>query len=146
MTQSKVSELSDVKGTTSSKKVKPAYKLSYGKRWSKTRPTKTIVFWVVVAFMILTMFVGFRWGGWVTGGTSQRMTNDAITQRLSSICVGQFNQDPQKDQKLTELKDTSYYQRDDYVKDQGWATMPGEAKPNSKVADECTTLIMRSDQ
>jgi hypothetical protein len=126
--------------------VKPAYKLSYGKRWSKTRPTKTIVFWVVVAFMILTMFVGFRWGGWVTGGTSQRMTNDAITQRLSSICVGQFNQDPQKDQKLTELKDTSYYQRDDYVKDQGWATMPGEAKPNSKVADECTTLIMRSDQ
>jgi hypothetical protein len=92
------------------------------------------------------MFVGFRWGGWVTGGTSQRMTNDAITQRLSSICVGQFNQDPQKDQKLTELKDTSYYQRDDYVKDQGWATMPGEAKPNSKVADECTTLIMRSDQ
>ena len=99
-----------------------------------------------MAAAILTMIVGFSWGGWVTGGTAQKMTNDALTQRLSSICVGQYNQDPQKAQKLTELQDTSSYQRDDYVKEQGWATMPGEANPDSKVADGCARLIVQSGQ
>ena len=152
MNQDKVSKLSDVEknvwdeDTTSRKNVKPEYKMSYGERWDKTRPTKTIVFWISVAVIILTMIVGFNWGGWVTGGTAQTMTNDAVTQRLSLICVSQFNQDPQKDQKLAELQDTNSYQRDDYVKEQGWATMPGEENPDSKVADGCAKLIVQSGQ
>ena len=121
-------------------------KVSFKQRWDKARATKAGVFWIATGAIILTIFIGFRWGGWVTNGTAQRMTNDAITERLSLICVGQFNQDPQKDQKLTEFMDTSYYQRDDYVKDQGWATMPGEARPNSSVADGCVTLIMQNGQ
>lgn len=140
MNQDKVSKLSDVK------KDATEFKPSYGERWNRTRPTKTIVFWSLVATIILTIIVGFNWGGWVTGGTAQKMTNDAVAQRLSLICVGQFNQDPQKDQKFTELKETSSYQRDDYVTEQGWATMPGEAKPDSKVADGCAKLIVQSGQ
>ena len=62
------------------------------------------------------------------------------------MCVGQFNQDPQRDQKLTELQDTSPFQRDDYVTEQGWATMPGEEEPDSKVADGCAKLIVQSGQ
>jgi hypothetical protein len=30
------------------------------------------------------------------------------------------------------------------VKKQGWAKMPGEAEPDSKVADECAKLLMIS--
>jgi hypothetical protein len=74
------------------------------------------------------------------------MTIDAVNQRLSMICVGQYNQDPQKDQKLTELQDMRSYQRDDYVTEQGWATMPGEANPDNKVADGCAKLIVQSGQ
>jgi hypothetical protein len=44
------------------------------------------------------------------------------------------------------LQDTSSYQRDDYVKDQGWATMPGEANPENKVADGCAKLIVQGAQ
>ena len=79
MNQDKVSKLSDVEknvwdeNTPSSKNVKPAYKPSYGERWNKTRPTKTIVFWSWVATIILIMIVGFSWGGWITGGTAQKM-------------------------------------------------------------------------
>jgi len=152
MNQDKVSKLSDVEknvwdeDTTSRKNPKPEYKLSYGDRWSMVRPTKTIVFWSVVAAIILTMIVGFNWGGWVTGGTAETMRNDAVTQRLSLICVGQYNQDPEKGQKLVELQDTRSFERDDYVKDQGWATMPGEAEPDSKVADGCAKLIVQSSQ
>lgn len=152
MEQDKVIKLSDVdkkvwsEDATSGKYVKPEYKPSYGERWNKTRPTKMTVFWVVAASMILTMIVGFNWGGWVTGGTAQEMTNEAITQRLSLICVGQFYQDPQKEQKLTELKETGRYQQDKYVKDNGWATMPGEVNPNNQVAQGCANLIVQSNQ
>jgi hypothetical protein len=40
----------------------------------------------------------------------------------------------------------SVYQRDDYVIEQGWATMPGEEKPDSKVADACAKLLMQIGQ
>lgn len=150
MNQDKVTKVSDLEKSVwgedkaGNKSTTPAYQPSYGERWNKIRPTKMIVFWIAIAAIILTMIVGFNWGGWVTGGTAQKATNDAIAQRLLSICVGQFNQDTQKDQKLTELKDASSFQRDDYVTDQGWATMPGEAKPDSKIADGCAKLIVQS--
>jgi len=152
MNQDRVSKLSDTKNNVwdedrpSSRNPKPEYKPSYGERWSKTRPKKMVVFWICLATVILTLIVGFNWGGLVTSATAEKMTTDALAQRLSSICVGQFNQDPQKDQKLTELKDISSYQRDDYVKDQGWATMPGEAQPDHQVADGCAKLIVQNNQ
>jgi hypothetical protein len=116
-------------------------RVSLGQRWDQARATKKVVFWFSLAAIILTMIVGFNWGGWVTGGTAKAMAQDAVIQRLTPICVGQFNQDPEKAQKLSELKKTSFYERDDYVKAQGWATMPGEAKPDSKVADACAKLL-----
>jgi hypothetical protein len=75
---------------------------------------------------------------------AETTSQSAVVDRLAPICVTQFNQDPQKDQKLEELTViTSSYQRINYVKDQGWATMPGEAKPDDKVAAECTKQLMR---
>jgi hypothetical protein len=121
-------------------------KVSFGQRWDKTRPTKTVVFWSMGAAIILTMIIGFNWGGWVTGGAAQKMgevmAKNAVIQRLVPMCVNQFNQDPGRDQKLKELNDTSTYQRGSYVEDQGWATMSGEAKPDSHVATECAKLLI----
>jgi hypothetical protein len=104
----------------------------------------------VVASIILTMIVGFNWGGWVTGGTAQRAAttaaNSAVVERLSSICVSQFNLDPAKTEKLTEFSAAKGSQRTSYVRDQGWATMPGEEKADNKVADACAKLIAQTDQ
>ena len=125
-------------------------KPSLGERWSAARPTKTVVFWSWIGFIILTMIVGFGWGGWVTGGSAQKMADtvakDAVAQRLIPICVTQFNQDPGKDQKFAALKDTNSWQRNDYVQKQGWATMPGEAKPDSLVAEGCAKQLMLNSQ
>jgi hypothetical protein len=92
------------------------------------------------------MIIGFAWGGWVTGGTAksmaEKMAGDAVVKRLAPICVVQFNRDPGKDQKLKELKEASTYQRGEYVEKQGWATMPGEEKSDSNVAEECARLLM----
>ena len=119
---------------------------SFGQRWSAARPTKTVVFWSCVASAVLTMIVGFSWGGWVTGSTARSMAavtgEDAVVKRLAPICVVRFTQDPSKDLKLKEVKATDTWQRGDYVKKQGWATMPGEQEPDGKVADECVKLLM----
>jgi len=129
---------------------KPGEKPSLGQRWSEARPTKTIVFWSWVASVVVTMIIGFTWGGRVTGRTARNMAEvmaeDAVVRRLAPICVLQFKKDPGKDQKLKELKETSTYQRGDYVRNQGWATMPGEKEPDSKVADECAKLLMLISQ
>jgi hypothetical protein len=121
-------------------------KVSFRKWWQEARPTKTVVFWSWIGSIILTMIVGFTWGGWVTGRTARTMAEDmaedAVIDRLAPICVAQFNQDPGKDQKLEELKETGSYQRRTYVQDQGWATMPGEEEPDRKVVDECVRLLM----
>jgi hypothetical protein len=68
---------------------------------------------------------------------------DAVVQRLAPICVYQFNQDPAKDPKLIAFNEAKPYQRDDYVRDQGWATMPGEEEPDRKVSDACAKLLMQ---
>ena len=121
-------------------------RLSFKKWWRQARPKKTIVFWSWIASIILTMIIGFAWGGWVTGATARKMAEvvaeDAVVERLASICVAQFNQDPGKDQKLIALGETGSSQRRSYVQDQGWATMPDEERPVRQVADECVRLLM----
>ena len=123
-------------------------KPSVGQRWSAARPTKTVLFWSCVASMVLTMIVGFSWGGWVTGGTArttaETMAHDAVVTRLAPICVMQSGRDLGKGQKLVALKGESTWQRGEYVGKQGWATMPGEQEPDRRVADACAALLMPS--
>ncbi len=107
--------------------------------WEKIKPG----FWGAIGGAIVLAIVGFAWGGWVTGGTAQIMAAEAVVDRLTLICVAQFNQDSQRDQKLEELKDKDFWERDCYVKKQGWATILGETKPDSKVADACTNQILK---
>ena len=121
-------------------------KSSWRQRWGDARPTKTVTFWCCVASMVLTMLVGFSWGGWVTGGTArtmaEAMAQDAVVKRLAPICVLQSDRDPAKAQKLIALKAESTWQRTEYVGKQGWATMPGEQEPDSRVAQACATLLI----
>jgi hypothetical protein len=85
--------------------------------------------------------IGFGMGGWVLGSTSQERAETAVIDRLTSICVAQFQRDPLKDQNVKALKKLSYGQYDKFVASHGWATMPGESKPNSAVAVKCGDQI-----
>ena len=95
---------------------------------------------------IIVMIIGFGWGGWVLGSTSQKngdtMVADALVARLAPMCVAQFNADAQKDTKFKELQAKNRWERDKYVEEQGWATMPFEKKPDSRVADVCVEQIL----
>jgi pimeloyl-ACP methyl ester carboxylesterase len=121
-------------------------RLSLGQRLRDVRPTKTLVFWACVASAVLTMIIGFSWGGWVTGATArstaETLAQDAVVKRLAPICVVLSGRDPAKALKLTALREESSWQRGEYVGKQGWATMPGEQEPDRKVAEACATLLL----
>jgi DNA-binding NarL/FixJ family response regulator len=126
-------------------------KLNWRQRWSAAQPAKMTAFWLCLASVVLTMVVGFNWGGWVTGGTAQKtaetMAMDAVIQRLAPICVAQFDQDPQRDEKLAELREISNsWERNTYVKDQTWTIMPGEEAADSKVSVACVKLLLALSQ
>ncbi len=114
--------------------------------WEKNK----IGLWGALGGAIVLAIIGFAWGGWVTGGTAQEMAEEraevAVVARLAPICVEQFKQDSEKDQKLKDLKKEDSWKGYDYVEKQGWATMPGEKKPDSKVAEKCAELIMQLGQ
>lgn len=123
---------------------------SLSERWRQARLTKTFVFWFSLAAVVLTMVIGFTWGGWVTSSTAQTtakaMAEDAVVHRLTPICVAAAEHDPAREKKLKELKATGEWERADYVKKAGWATMPGDKEPDGKVADECArTLVARNE-
>lgn len=124
----------------------PKRKLSYRQRWDEIQVTKTATFWSLVGAVALTMIIGFNWGGWVTGGTAQAMAEqsaqDAVVKRLGPICVAKFQQAAGKEQKLKELEQTDSWKRGEFIEAQGWATIPGETKPDSKVAAECERLLL----
>ncbi len=107
-------------------------------------------FWGALGGAIVLASIGFAWGGWVTGGTAQEMAEEmaenAVVARLAPICVEQFKQAAEKDQKLKDLKKEDSWKRNEFVEKQGWATMPGEKKPDSKVAGKCAEMIVQIGQ
>ena len=105
--------------------------------------------WGAVGGAIIAMIIGFGWGGWVLGSSAldmgEDMAQNAVVERLTPICVAQFNQDPERDSKLKEFKKIDSWKREQYVRDQGWATMPFEKEPDRRVARECSLLIMKNN-
>lgn len=89
--------------------------------------------------------IGFNYGGWVTSGAATAMAKesaaDAVAERLGMICVAQFHGDSNKGPKLEEMKGKDPWDKARYIEKQSWAIMPGDNKPESKVADSCAKLL-----
>jgi hypothetical protein len=117
-----------------------------GERWRVARPTKMLTFWICLGVIALTMFIGFRWGGWTTQDAAQKQANSAaqtaVVLRLAKICAAQFGNDGEHTQKLAELQALGSSARSAFVHDGGWATMPGDDEPDSKVVSECVKQVL----
>ena len=106
--------------------------------------------WGIVIGAIALLIVIF-WTGWVvTSSTakalSEQMAKEAVLENLVPICVEQYLQDPNKVERFEELKEKSSYQRDDYVEEMGWATMPGSESPDRGIADKCAKQIIELEE
>ena len=106
--------------------------------------------WGVVIGAIALLIVIF-WTGWVMTSSSakeqgEQMAKEAVLENLVPICVEQYLQDPNKVERFAELKEKSSYQRDDYVEEMGWATMPGAESSVRGIADKCAKQIIALEE
>src|SRR5215813_9910824 len=97
--------------------------------WEKIR----LILWSALGGAIVLAVIGFNWGGWVTGGAAEAMAKEvaanAVAERLRMICAAQINLDSEKGRNL---------------KKEGWATMPGDDRPERGVADVCAKHLSKS--
>ncbi len=95
---------------------------------------------------VATMFIGFYWGGWVTGGTAWKMaqqdSKNAVVAALAPICVDRFQRAANAPEKLIEFNRITYvWDRDVFIERGGWATMPGATSPDTAVARACAEML-----
>ena len=105
--------------------------------------------WGAVIGSVLTMIIGFGWGGWVTAGTAdqaaRRQANAAVTSALTPFCLAKAKRDPAGAKKLGELRAIDYsYQQQQFVIEAGWASMPGSEEPNRQVAEACASQLLKT--
>ena len=102
--------------------------------------------WGMAVGSIVLLIVIFSAGWVVTSGTAkanaEKISTDAVVDRLAPISVAQFMQDPNREERLKELKGLDSWNRAEYVQKQGWARMPGEKESDYDVANECVRRLM----
>jgi hypothetical protein len=96
---------------------------------------------------IVTMIVGFNWGGWTLGNTVEKVAKEradtAVVAALAPICVDQFRGAENASANLNELNKFSYsWDRDMFIEKGGWAIMPGSETTNSAVAKACAETLV----
>lgn len=104
-----------------------------------------------VAGGIATMVLGFNQGGWVLGGTAERMAGQrsqaAVTAALVPVCISQSKMDPDATAKFAQFKAiASSYERRDFVMKAGWATVPAAASPDGDLASACADVLAKATQ
>jgi hypothetical protein len=107
--------------------------------------SRTRLFQGIAVGAVATIFVGFFWGGWVTGGTAtemaQKSASSAVVSALAPVCVDKFQVSANAAANLTELKKATSWERSSFIEKGGWATMPGSAEPNTAVARACAETL-----
>ena len=106
--------------------------------------------WGMAAGSIVLLIVIFS-AGWVVTSSSaeakaETVAANAVIDRLAPISVAQFMRDPNREERLKELKELDSWKRTEYVQKQGWAMMPGEKESDYDVARECARLLLEGKE
>src|SRR5579871_5660714 len=101
--------------------------------WESWRASKTMLFWSCAACALATIIVGFSWGGWVTGGTAEKMSGTAAStaraELAATMCASRFMSGPDNVAQLAALKASDSWNRDGLIDKGGWTTLPGVQEP-----------------
>ena len=88
------------------------------------------------------------WLGWMSPGSAQKQTDEAVfaalVEKLTPICVGNFNADADQESKWERVKNAAYYNRDAVFAEQGWATFMGSDEPVERIVESCRNAIEAS--
>ena len=102
--------------------------------------------WGLAVGAIVLLIVIFSTGWVVTSGTAEAnaktIAQEAVIAHLAPIAVAQFMLDPNRKERLKELKELDSWKRNDFAQKQGWLTMPGSETPNREIDYEVVKRIM----
>jgi hypothetical protein len=94
---------------------------------------------------LLVGIIGFTWGGWVTGGTSNEralaMSRTEVVAAMVPVCLEKAGADPESAIKLDAIRAASTFQRRDALMSTGWATVPGAEAPDREIAQACLAAL-----
>jgi hypothetical protein len=97
--------------------------------------------WGLICGAIVTIIIGFAWGGWSTAATTKKMTEKAVVASDARICVAQFMAQPNKADKLKEFEKVSSWERPKFVEKGGWDKMPGQKQSDYEVTRACADKL-----
>jgi hypothetical protein len=109
-------------------------KRTLSQRFDDYQASKTVLFWACSASVIAALIVGFSWGGWVTGGTANEISEDSAAQARQElaavVCIDRFMAAPDAGVQLTALREmTSPRAQGKFVEDGGWAVIVPASSP-----------------
>jgi hypothetical protein len=93
--------------------------------------------WGLICGAVISMIIGFGWGGWSTAGKTEAMATEAVLASQAAICVAQFMKQPNHQEKLKEFEKASSWERDKFIEKGGWDKMPGQEKADYNVSQAC---------
>lgn len=106
-------------------------------------------FWGAVGGAAALAFVGFGFGGWVTGSTAETLASQraskAVVAVLAPICADNFKRAKDASAQLIELKKADTWKQGEFVSKGGWAVIPGVATVDSAMATSCAQMIIGSN-
>ncbi|MDH3377265.1 MAG: hypothetical protein OEQ39_09920 [Gammaproteobacteria bacterium] len=103
------------------------------------------IIWSAIIATVVWSAAGFNWFGpgfnWMTQGVAMKMSTNAVTENLATICVAQAHSALDAEATLKEFAGLSTYKQPTFVETSGWATMPGGDSATSGVAKLCATKL-----
>jgi hypothetical protein len=119
-------------------------------RWEDFHLSKVQTFWVCVAAILATLFVGFGLAGWVSAGRAQAMASeaaqDARRELAVAVCVDDFMHERDAPARLAKLKSLEFFRRSDVIATGGFATMPDRQEADNAVAARCAAALEEAKQ
>jgi len=93
--------------------------------------------WGLVVGAIISMIIGFGWGGWSTAGTTQQKSKEAVLASQAAICVAQFIKDSNYEDNFKEFEKASSWDKSKFIEKGGWDKMPGQKTADYSVSRAC---------
>ena len=98
---------------------------------------------------VASIVIGFSWGGWVTGGTADKVAadraNTAVLTALTPICVEKFLHNSDAKANLVSLqKISSTWEQGQYLEKGGWATPPGATSSDYQLGRACAEKLVQA--
>ena len=99
----------------------------------------------LAAGAVVAMVVGFNWGGWMTGGTADKIATERakveVTQALTPYCVALAKGEPEQ---VKLLKATDTYRRSGFIQEKTTWLAGMDKKYHYDVAIPCATRAVEA--